>query len=195
MDLPLDDELMLVAQAKQGNMGAFEALYNLHKAPIFHVALAITGDRHMAEEILQEVFLRVYKHIQNVRSGTPLAPWLYRITVNLTYDMTAKQHRGQTMLQRLRDWLPVTPLKSPERQVEEQEFQKLVFEAINKLEFRQRTTLVLFYLQGFSMAEIAEIMDCPLGTVKSRLHYARVNLRKALLADDRLLGDVVYDLA
>jgi len=121
-----------------------------------------------------------------------LAPWLYRVTVNLTYDITTRRNRGQTLLKKLTDWLP-TPLKSPERVMETQELQSLVLQAINQLEIKQRTVLVLFYLQGFSMGEIAEIMEVPVGTVKSRLHYARQNLRKTVLADKQLLGVIAFD--
>jgi RNA polymerase sigma-70 factor (ECF subfamily) len=69
----------------------------------------------------------------------------------------------------------------------------VVHEAIGRLDFPQRATIVLFYLEGFSLVEIAEIMDCPIGTVKSRLHYGREKLREALLADQRLPGAIAYE--
>lgn len=186
------EEHELIARAKQGDMRAFEALYQLHKTPIFHTALAISGDRHLAEEILQEVFIRAHKNLHKMHDDASLAPWLYRVTVNLTYDLTARRKRRQTLRQKLTDWLPVV-LKSPEIELETQELQDMVLQAINQLEIKQRTTLVLFYLQGFSMGEIAEITDVPVGTVKSRLHYARQNLRKTVLADKRLLGVIAFD--
>lgn len=190
-ELP-NNEYELIARAKQGDMCAFEALYHLHKTPIFRTALAISGDRHLAEEILQEVFLRAHKNIHRMHDDRSLAPWLYRVTVNLTYDITTRRNRGQTLLKKLADWLP-SPLKSPEYVMETQELQMLVLQAINQLEIKQRTVLVLFYLQGFSMGEIAGITEVPVGTVKSRLHYARQNLRKTVLADKRLLGAMAYD--
>jgi len=191
--MALDDELAFIAQAKQGDLDAFSMLYELHKTAIFRTALAITGERMPAEEILQETFLRAYRHIQKIRDGVSLSPWLYRVAVNLAYDLTAKKRRGTTIINALIERLTMQPLTSPERKLEEREQQALIYEAINKLEFKQRATLVLFYLQNFSMLEIAEIMDCPVGTVKSRLHYARLNLRKELLADKRLAGGWAYD--
>lgn len=188
-----NEELELITQAKQGNMQAFERLYEMHKMPIYRTALAITGDRMIAEEILQETFLRAFKYIKKVHNGVSLSPWLYRVAVNQAYDLTAKKRRGLNLLNGFIDWLVAPPLTSPEQKLEERELQDLVYEAINKLEFKQRTTLVLFYLQDFSMQEIAEIMDCPVGTVKSRLYYARANLRQALLADERLPGGLAYD--
>jgi len=191
--MALDDELTLIAQAKQGDLDAFSALYELHKTAIYRTALAISGEKMQAEEILQETFLRAYRHIQKMHDGVSLSPWLYRVAVNLAYDLTAKKKRGTTIVNALIERLTMQPLASPERKMEERELQDLIYEAINKLEFKQRATLVLFYLQNFSMLEIAEIMDCPVGTVKSRLHYARLNLRKELLADTRLAGGWAYD--
>ena len=189
---PTTDEPELIARAQQGDMQAFEALYHRHKMALYRTALAISGDRFLAEEILQEVFLRAYRHLPQMRTDVSPAPWLYRVMVNLTYDITARRRRKQTMLQKLADWLP-TPIKSPEKQVETQELQTMVLKAINRLEIKQRTTLVLFYLQDLSLEEIAEIMNVPVGTVKSRLYYARKKLRNTILADEQLLRVLAYE--
>jgi RNA polymerase sigma-70 factor (ECF subfamily) len=187
------EEIRLITRAKRGDLEAFESLYEMHKASIYRTALAITGDRLAAEEILQETFLRAFKHINNVREGVSLSPWLYRIAVNLAYDRAARRRRWLAALDGIIEPL-VTPVgASPEQMVEERELYELVYEAINKLKFKQRATLVLFYLHDFSLAEIAEIMDCPVGTVKSRLHYARENLRRELLADQRLVSGLIYE--
>jgi RNA polymerase sigma-70 factor, ECF subfamily len=187
------EELRLINQAKKGNLDAFEGLYEMHRLSIYRTALAITGDRMTAEEILQETFLRAFKHIDRVYDGVSLSPWLYRVAVNLAYDLTAKKRRGLAALSQLFEWFVAPVLISPEREVEERELQEAIYHAINKLEFKQRTTLVLFYLQDFTLQEIAEVMDCPVGTVKSRLHYARENLRQALLADKGMQGGLIYE--
>lgn len=173
---------------------AFEALYDMHKGPIYRTALAIIGDRLAAEEILQETFLRAFKHIHNVRDGVSLSPWLYRITVNLAYDYgKANSRNWQVALDGIIEHLMAPASASPEHAVEERELFELVYEAIDRLEFKQRITLVLFYLHDFSLSEIAEIMDCPEGTVKSRLYYAREKLRCELLADRRLPVSLAYE--
>jgi RNA polymerase sigma-70 factor (ECF subfamily) len=188
-----EEEIRLIARAKRGDLGAFEALYEMHKASIYRTSLAITNDRLVAEEILQETFLRAFKHINNVREGVSLSPWLYRIAVNLAHDWTARHRRWPAALDEIIEQLITPGVASPEQTVEEHELYELVYEAINKLEFKQRASLVLFYLHDFSLNEIAEIMDCPVGTVKSRLHYARENLRRELLADQRLPGGLIYE--
>jgi RNA polymerase sigma-70 factor (ECF subfamily) len=187
------EEIDLIAKAKRGDLVAFEALYEMHKAAIYRTALAITNDRCTAEEILQDTFLRAFKHLQRVREDVSLAPWLYRIAVNLAYDWTVKRKRWLAALNNLVERFVLPNIASPEHAAEERELQELIYEAINRLEFKQRTTLVLFYLQDFSLLEIAEIMECPVGTVKSRLHYARENLRQELVADKRLPGGLIYE--
>lgn len=188
-----DEEIVLIARAKAGNLVAFEALYEMHKTSIYRTALAITNDRSIAEEILQDTFLRAFKHLERVHEGVSLSPWLYRIAVNLAYDWTVKHKRWLATLNHIIDRWVIPTASLPERSAEERELQELLYEAINRLEFKQRAALVLFYLQDFSLLEIAEIMECPVGTVKSRLHYARENLRRELLADKRLPGGLVYE--
>jgi RNA polymerase sigma-70 factor (ECF subfamily) len=191
--MPANDEVQLVARAKKGDIAAFEALYHQYKGSIYRTALAITRDRGAAEEILQDAFLRAFRNIDHVRDGAPIAPWLHRIAINLSYTWTTKRNRWLTSLELVVDHLVAPARSSPERAFEQSELQQMVREAIDQLEFPQRATLILFYLEELSLAEIAEIMDCPVGTVKSRLHYGREKLREALLADRRLPQTIAYE--
>lgn len=187
------EDAQLVAQIKAGDLKAFEALYHKYKGPIFRTALAITREQGAAEDILQDCFLRVYMHIHRVDGSAPLPPWLHRIAVNLSYNWAAKQRLRLIPLEEVMDRLRASPLISPEGAAERVEMQQIVQEAINSLNFKHRVALILFYLQGFSLAEIAYIMDCPVGTVKSRLHYGRENLRRKLQMDKRLSGELAYE--
>ena len=191
--VPAGEEAQLIAHAKAGDIEAFEALYERHKGAIYRTALAVTRDRAAAEEILQDTFLRAFRHIDHVREGAPISPWLHRIAINLSYTWATRQSRWKIALDEAMERLVAKQGSSPERAVEQSELQRLVRDAIDKLEFRQRATIVLFYLEGFSLAEIAEIMDCPVGTVKSRLYYGREKLRQALLADERLPRSMAYE--
>ncbi|MFQ6057430.1 MAG: RNA polymerase sigma factor [Anaerolineae bacterium] len=184
--MSVSEDAQLIAQIKEGDLKAFEALYHKYKGPVFRTALAITRDRGAAEEILQDCFLRAYMHIHKVDGSSPLPPWLHRIAVNLSYNWAAKQRLRLIPLEGVLDGLIASSLTSPEGGAERAELQQMVQEAIHALEFKQRTVLILFYLQGFSLAEIAYILDCPIGTVKSRLHYGRENLRRKLQGDKRL---------
>jgi RNA polymerase sigma-70 factor (ECF subfamily) len=192
--MAIPEEAELTARAKKGDLKAFEDLYHIYKSPIYRTALAITGERLAAEEILQETFLRAFKHLDNVREGAPLLPWLHRIGVNLSRDWLARHRRRWLVeLDDVIGQLIVPGEASPEQMVEARELYQLVYEAISKLQFKQRATLALYYLHDFSLAEIAKIMNCPVGTVKSRLHHARQNLRRELLADERLPRGLVYE--
>jgi RNA polymerase sigma-70 factor (ECF subfamily) len=188
-----EQEIDLVARAKAGDLQAFEQLYEMHRAAIHRTARLITGDHATAEEILQETFLRAFKHIDKFHEGVSMAPWLYRVAVNLAYDATTSRRRWMTAITYIVDWLVTPVLESPENQVEEQELQAVVQAAISRLDFKQRAVLVLYYFQEFGLAEIADIMDCPVGTVKSRLYHARENLRRELLADQRLPGGLPHE--
>lgn len=181
-----DEEIELVARAKQGDMAAFESLYDMHKGGVFRTVYAITGNQAIAEEILQEAYLRAYRRLDTIHEDAPLSPWLYRVAMNLAYDWGRRHQRWQSVLEELLDPLMRFVPPSPEREAEERELHALVHEAIEKLGFKHRAVLVLYYMHDFSVEEVADILDCPPGTVKSRLYYARKQLREELLASRRL---------
>lgn len=193
--MTMSDEAQLVARAKKGDLEAFEKLYEKYKGSIYRTALAITRDKGVAEEILQDSFLRAFRHIDNVYPGAALGPWLHRIAINLSYTWSKKRSRWILSLEQVVDGLVSASRTSPERTVEQNELQQIVHDAIGELPFQHRATVVLFYLEDFSLQEIAEIMDCPVGTVKSRLYYGREKLREALLADRRLPRTIAFESA
>ena len=182
----------LVSRIRCGDLDAFEALYHKYKRQLYHTALAITGDSGAAEEILQDGFVRVYAAIDRVDVSRPLSPWLYRIVVNLSYNWMNHHRHWPLALDTLIEHLIAGPAASPEHAAEGSELRQIVWEAVASLSFKQRSAVVLFYLQGLSLQEIAYILDCPVGTVKSRLHYACKALRKKLSEDRRLTGEVAY---
>ncbi len=181
------DDATLVARIIEGDRRAFEELYERHRLPLYRTALAITRNRAPAEELLQEAFLRAYRHIQRVRlhPGASLRPWLHRILVNLAYDWSARKRitagPGESMVERI-----ATGAASPERLAEDRDLERLVGEAIERLPFKQRIVVILFYLHDMDLLEISEILSLPPGTVKSRLYYGRARLREQLESDVRL---------
>lgn len=170
----------LVTRVRQGDLCAFETLYHRHKRAVYRTALAITGDPVLSEEILQDTFLRVHRHIQDLNGQPSLAPWLYRVAVNLCYSRLRRKRARTVSLEDL----PLLPRSllgaSPEEGHYARESRSHLFAEIERLPFKQRAVLVLYYLQGFSLEEIAYMLDCPVGTVKSRLHHARQALAAAL---------------
>jgi RNA polymerase sigma-70 factor (ECF subfamily) len=188
----MSEDAELVSRIRCGDLDAFEALYNKYKRRLYQTALAITGDSGAAEEILQDGFVRAYAAMGRVNTSTSLSPWLYRIVVNLSYNWTNRNRHWPLALDTLIDRLIAGPTASPEHAAEGSELRQIVWEAVTSLGFKQRSAIVLFYLQGLSLQEIAYILDCPVGTVKSRLHYACKALRTMLSEDRRLTGEVAY---
>jgi len=183
----------LIPRVQRGDLAAFEALYDKYKGQVYRAALAITRDQGAAEDILQECFLRVYTHIDKVDITRPLSPWIHRIAVNLSYNWVTKRKRWLPSLGEVIEQFAGDPHSSPEHVLEREELQRIVQEAIHSLSFAQRVVVILFYLNGFSLEEIAYILDCPVGTVKSRLYYGRQNLRRKLGADKRLPAGLAYE--
>jgi RNA polymerase sigma-70 factor (ECF subfamily) len=185
----------LICRSRQGDLAAFEALYEGYRGQVFRTALAITRDQATAEDILQECFIRLHRCLGNLDEGQPLAPWLYRVTVNLCYSWMTRQRRWLHPLEEALEWLATLPQPSPLQLVERQEIRAAIEQAISSLSLDQRVTLVLYYLNGLSVEEIAAAMSCPVGTVKSRLHYGRKNVRCKLLREGRAFQEMVYELS
>lgn len=191
----LSEDGRLISQIRQGNILALKALYEKYNVQVYRTALAITHDREAAEDILQDCFLKVYIHVDKLDGSLPLSPWLHRVTVNLSYNWANKRRRWLQPLEEVVDHLVAAPRTLPESALERGELQLVVQKAIASLGFKHRVVVVLFYLNGFSLKEIAYILDCPVGTVKSRLHYARRKLRRKLERDRRLSPGVVYEFS
>lgn len=179
-EAPEDKEL--VARLKAGDLEALGALYARYKTLVYRTALAITRDPQAAEDILQDCFLRVHAYASTIDPALPFKPWLYRVTVNLSYTWASQHNRWRLPLESLVDQLVSSTRLSPEHMAEDGDQERAIREAIDHLAFGQRVVVVLYYLNDLSLKEIADILDCPVGTVKSRLHYARDNLRRYLTA-------------
>jgi len=188
------DDAALVAKVRQGDLGAFEALYERYKTMVFRTACAITHESSAAEEITQECFVRAYRNLDKVDTSTCLGPWLHRIAANLSYNWWRVARRQWT--------IPLEDDFEDSRHLGSQraaafalnsETIRATMQAVNSLCFEQRVTVILFYLNGLSLEEIGYVLDCPVGTVKSRLHYAKINLKKQLEQAWEPAPQVVYE--
>lgn len=193
--MSLSEDGRLISQIRQGNILALKALYEKYRGQVYRTALAITRDREAAEDILQDCFLKVYTYIDRLDGSLPLSPWLHRVAVNLSYNWVNKRRRWLQPLEEVIDCLVAGPRTLPESILERGELQRVIQKAIASLSFEHRVVIVLFYLDNFSLNEIAYILDCPVGTVKSRLHYARRNLRRKLERDRQLAPEVAYEFS
>ncbi len=175
---PTDAEL--VQRLCEGDLAALGDLYDKYRLQVFHTALSVTHDRQAAEDILQECFLKVNTYARRIDTSLPLDPWLYRVTVNLAYTWVTRRSKWLTSIEDMIDRLVAPARTNSEYRAEMSELQAVIWQAIDSLPASQRLTVILYYLNSLSLKEISYILDCPVGTVKSRLHYGREYLKKRL---------------
>ncbi len=185
----------LIDRLRQDDLDALGVLFERYRDRVFRTALVIVRDPAVAEDILQDCFLKVYANARRIDTERPLAPWLYRVTVNLSYTWLSRGKNHRTSIEAVVDML-VSPMKqAPDRLTEQTELRQNVRKAINDLSIDQRVVVVLYYLNGLNLQDIAEILDLPIGTVKSRLYYARENLRGKLGTNMQWLPEVAHGYA
>ncbi len=184
----------LVTRVCRGDLEALGDLYAKYRTTVFRTALAITRNQQVAEDILQEVFLKLHRYAERIDPTLPLAPWLYRVTANLCYTQLSRHKNWLTALEGVVENIVAPPRDtSPEHLVESHELQAAVQQAISSLRPNQKIVIVLYYLADLSLSEIAHILQVPEGTVKSRLHYGRENLRKKLERNQVVSRRVGYE--
>jgi RNA polymerase sigma-70 factor (ECF subfamily) len=172
------DETELVTRAQRGDRNAFSELATIHAQGVMNVIYRMCGDVQVAEDAAQETFLRAWLHLSSYRPQKSLRSWLYRIAVNAATDMLRKEKR---ILPNDIDDLHLTDEQpGPELLASQQERTALVQRAVLALPDASRAVLVLREYEGMSYHEIAEALDIPIGTVMSRLNYARKLLKDTL---------------
>ena len=185
------DDAPLILRLQSGDLEALGILYDRYRLVVYRTALAIIRDPDAADDLLQEVFLRLHTYAASVKPELPLAPWLYRVTINLSYTWFSRRR----WLAPIDDFLEklIGPTRQhPEPAAERRSDREAVQRAIDALPFNQRVVVILHYLNDLSLQEIAEIVKCPVGTVKSRLYYARESLRQQL-EGTALSPEVAYE--
>jgi RNA polymerase sigma-70 factor, ECF subfamily len=173
----------LIIQLQAGSLSALGFLYDKHQHMVHRTALAITADYEAASDLLQDVFLRLYRFAHHIDPERPLEPWLYRMTTNLSYTWVKRSKRLLRSIEDIADWLVGTKKNTISQAVIlEEELQQLQ-QAVARLPLPQRMVVVLYYLNDLSIQEISEILEIPAGTVKSRLHYGREALKSHLITE------------
>jgi len=172
------NEMELVTRAQSGDRNAFSELVRAHAQGVLHVIYRMCGDMGVAEDAAQETFIQAWLRLPSYRPRASLRNWLYRIAVNSAIDMLRKEKRilpGAVEDLRLTD-----PQPGPEALAANSEQAETVQEAVLALPDASRAVLVLREYEGLSYQAIAESLDIPVGTVMSRLNYARKLLKENL---------------
>jgi RNA polymerase sigma-70 factor (ECF subfamily) len=176
----------LVERMQGGDLDAFEAFFNTYKRPVYATALAITRDPFLAEEILQDCFVKTYKVRERLDPTRSPLPWLQRVTINLCYSRISRRRALAEPITSLITNLVVDLAARPDQVVESREVLEVLQRGIDALPAKQQTAIILYYLHGYSLAEASVIARCNVGTMKSRLHYALKALRVRLPVERRV---------
>ena len=182
------DENKLLECAKHGSERAFEELVRLYEARVFSYAMTLLGNRQDAEEVTQDVFVKVWRTLARFRGECSFSSWVMRITKNTATDalrarreptvsLAAEDENGE---EREMDLVDEDPASNPSAAFERDERIRLVRRAIRKLPHDQREILTLRDLYGYPYEEIARILQLESGTVRSRISRARQHLKKIL---------------
>ncbi|MCJ7840007.1 RNA polymerase sigma factor SigW [Lederbergia sp. NSJ-179] len=184
MDLIINQR---IKEVLKGDQEAFGEIVELFKDKVFQLCYRMLGNRHEAEDIAQEAFVRAYINIHSFNQKKKFSTWIYRIATNLCIDRIRKKKpdyfldaevagsEGLTMYSQI-----AAEGKSPDAEVETIELQEIVQQEIMKLPDKYRVVVILRYIDELSLNEISEVLEMPLGTVKTRIHRAREALRKQL---------------
>jgi RNA polymerase sigma-70 factor (ECF subfamily) len=170
----LTDDAQLIAACRRGEARAMEMLYHQFKRRVFGMAHRIVGSSD-AEEVAQEVFVRVFRGLGSFRGDSALSTWIYRLTVNASLSHLAKRGRRQEVGEEGLTEVPAPPVTERDSALASR-----IEAALGRLPAGYRAILVLHDVEGLSHEECAAILECRIGTCKSQLHKARGRMRELL---------------
>ena len=192
MDDP-DDDFLLVARAQKGDLGSYDVLVTRHRGRIFAMIRNMIHQEADAWDISQEVFIKAWQALPRFEAKARFSTWLYRIAHNAVYDWSRKRriesvgelNDGIFERERIDPASLTTPSggEAPDESMAQGELRAKIAAALDKISPEHREVVLLKDVQGLSYKEIAEVMSCEMGTVMSRLYYARQKLQ-TLLKDE-----------
>jgi RNA polymerase sigma factor (sigma-70 family) len=183
-----DPDGELVARAREGDTRAFDALILKYGDKLYGLVYNMTSNKEDTHDLLQDVFARAYHSLPKFRGRSSFYTWIYQIAVNMTLNFLKKRKRRAGLSLNELDsaihqdpaLVDTTHQANPERQSSVHELQKRLNEAMQRLSEPHRTVVTLFDIQGLPHSEIASILKVSEGTVRSRLHYAHLQLQSHL---------------
>lgn len=194
----MSDEKTLIQQAQNGDVTAFEELVSEYQKRIFSIAYRMLQNQEDAADLTQEVLVKIFKNLSRFQGDSKFSTWVYRVTTNACLDELKRAGRKYTAYSldkeiETEDGSLSVVLKderpTPDESLEKKTIQQVVQKAIGNLHGEHRQVIILRDLQGFSYEEIAKVLQCSVGTVKSRISRARGNLKKFLSQDRELFEE------
>lgn len=182
----------IIIRLQANSLDALGELYDRYNTMVYRTALGILGDPESAADLLQEVFLRLYRFADKIDPERPIEPWLYRVTANLSYTWV-KRRRWIQPLEDITEWISGDRSQQPAQVAASNEEWQEIENAIQTLPLAQKVVIVLYYINDCPIEEISDILEIPPGTVKSRLHYGRQTLKKHLERQSGPVAQVNYE--
>jgi RNA polymerase sigma-70 factor, ECF subfamily len=188
------DDAILISRCQRGDRDAYDTLIRKHERRAYQYAYRLTTNPEEASDVVAEAFVRVYSALHNFKGQSAFSTWLYRILTNCFLDIRKREKsRPATSLEaalqtpdgdlerQIED-----PGRSPYDEAERSERERAVETAVDQLAEYQKAMIVMYHAERLSYEEIADALDLPIGTVKSRLNRARLSLREILSKDEEL---------
>ena len=173
------DEEKLIQALKDGDMSAVDEIYRAYSYSALRTAYFITSERHTAEDVLQDTFVQCIKSINSLKNNSAFKAWFYKILMRNAYKAIKAQ----------KNFIPAEDIyeKADTAVYDKYPYEnKQILNCINRLPYKLRSTVILFYYNELTIKEISQIMLCPQGTVKSRLDSAKKKLKK-IIEKEKLL--------
>jgi RNA polymerase sigma-70 factor (ECF subfamily) len=183
------DDKRLIQMCLEGDSTAFGELVRRHQDRLFNTAFRLVGNAEDAYDVVQDAFLNAYLSLDSFKGDSLFFTWLYRIAVNTAITLKRKQRvvislHGSRSVGNAIDPADPSEANEPGRGLEQAEEEQRIVAALNRLSAEHRTVLILKDMEGQKYEEMAEILQVPIGTIRSRLHRARTELREVLEQDE-----------
>lgn len=196
----MDDTVLLVKKAQNNDLTAFERLVHIYQNQVYALCVHLAGNGTDAQDLAQEALIRAYRYLGSFRHEADFGTWLHRITVNVWLNFRRKNN-GRVTLSLDEPYIDdsggevrremASPNGDPLQELENKEFRSLVRVALAELSEEHRAVLVLREIEGYSYEEVARMLGCSLGTVKSRLSRARGMMRRRMTDLAREAGESI----
>lgn len=169
----------ILQEIAKGNKKAFKQLYDLFNGKVYNTAISYAQNQADAEEITQDVFVKIHKSAAKFKGNSSVSTWIYRITINTSITFVKRKNRFKFLAFNPSEMI-VPDFEHPGILLEKKEHAKVLFKAIEKLPTQQKTAFILSFIEGLPRKEVAQIMETSLKSVEALLQRGKKNLRETL---------------
>ncbi len=185
------EEKILLGRAIKGDVESFEKLIERYQSKAYNIALRMLGNEEDAKDVIQDSFIKIYRSLRKFRGDSSFYTWIYRIVTNTCYDFLKKKNKWDNNTMSLTNYQNTLTgeiedikdeLHRPDIILDNKENSAQIIDCLHKLSYDHKTVIILRDIQGFSYDEIAQILNCSEGTVKSRINRARSKLKEIVVS-------------